>query len=84
MDTWDIIKSLLSWVIYPILCLFGYMYKKNVNDLEELKKEVSALKINQAVSISQIEDIRNDIKDLVQIVRDTSESLRKEIRSIKP
>lgn len=81
--SWDLIKGVVSWIIVPIIASLSYFIKKNFSDIDHLKVEVSELKVKQAVSESQIHDIREDIKDLVKVVRDVEANIIVDLKCIQ-
>ncbi len=59
----------------PICAVVGWLFKKQWNDIQDLRDEVSKLKITQAVSTNQIDSIKEDIRDLSQVVRDAEKNI---------
>lgn len=77
LDIWEVSKETMRWIIYPLMGLFGYLYKRQNGDIDILKQDISQLKINQAVSMSQIDDIRNDIKELTIAVKELTKAINR-------
>jgi len=83
VGTWEIVKGFMSYVAYPVMALFGYLFRKQAAEIHSLRLDVAELKIAQAVSTSQIKDIREDIKDLTQVVRDAERVITEDIKILR-
>lgn len=81
--SWELIKGILNWVVYPVVLLLGYFFKKQAGAVEMLQKDVEHLKITQAVTTSQIKDIREDIKDLTSVVREAEKTITSDIKTLR-
>jgi len=80
---WELTKGLMTWVIFPLLCVISYFFKKNLSDMATLQTEVNILKIQQAVSDSHIQNIREDIKELGVIIRISNATIAADIKALR-
>lgn len=64
MELWDILKTLSSWIIMPLIGGLMYFVRKSFNRLEKMEEEVQEQKIKTAVIESKVDDIRDDIKEI--------------------
>ena len=83
MGIWEILKGVAAIIILPILGAFSYFFRKMVGDLEMLQVQITDLKIKQAVSESQIQDIREDIKGLVIILKEVEATIVSDIKDLQ-
>lgn len=61
---WDVIKSLMQWLVIPLLTALAYFFKKAHVRLDKLEEDMTGTKTRIAVVESKIDDIREDIKDI--------------------
>lgn len=70
---WELIKSLFSWVIYPLLLALAWFHREQTKDtkreIKEMRDEISNIKTELAVTAAQVGNIREDIRDLIKVVR---------------
>lgn len=78
-----IIKTVLNGVVYAVLGVFSFIFKKQWSDLNHVKQEVYDLKISHAVSKSQINDLREDIKELKKDIKDAEYNILQDIKSLQ-
>ena len=78
--SWELLKGLLHWVIYPIICFLGWLFKSQYKEVQVIKEEISKLKTDHAVVASQVQDVREDIKDLVQVVRNVEKNIIEQLK----
>lgn len=83
VGSWEVVKAIMNWIVYPVMLLLAYLFKKQLKDLDMLKSDVEKLKITQAVTTSQINDIREDIKDLTSVVRDAERSITLDLKALR-
>lgn len=81
--SWEVIKTLISWVVYPIIGLLSYLFKRQSSEISMLQVDIANLKIEQAVANSQIRDIREDIKDLTNVVREAERTITDDIKVLR-
>ncbi len=75
MESWELIKGVMSWVVYPVICLLAWMFKAQYDEIKIMKEDVAKLKTDVAVTASQVQDIREDIKDLISVVRNAEKNI---------
>lgn len=80
---WELLKGLLSWVIYPILCLLAWLFKEQASEVKNLKQELFELKISIAVAKSQIDDIKNSVINLTHVIKDLEITIRDDIKELR-
>lgn len=73
--SWEVVKGVMSWIIYPVICLLAWLFKVQHSDMVTLKQDVARLKTDVAVTASQVQDIREDIKDLISVVRSAERNI---------
>lgn len=61
---WDVIKSLMQWLVLPLVTGLVYFFKKAHVRLDRLEEDMTGTKTRIAVVESKIDDIREDIKDI--------------------
>lgn len=83
VGSWEVIKGLMSWVVYPLMLLLGYLFKKQAMEMSVLRVEVDELKIKQAVVNSQIQDIKEGIRDLTDVVREAGKIITQDIKNLR-
>ncbi len=83
VGSWEVVKGLMSWVVYPAMMLLGYLFKTQSTDIQMLKTEVAALKIALAVATSQIHDIREDIRDLTSAIKHAEITITEDFRILR-
>lgn len=85
--TWTIVKGIFNWVIYPLVGLIGYLFTSYVKKYDQviasLSTDVADLKTKQAVTSSQISDIREDLRNLTQAVKDAENHISRDIMSLQ-
>lgn len=64
MELWDLAKGFMQWLVLPILGSFAYFIRKYISKVEQVEIEMSQMKVKQAVLESQIDDIKQDIRDI--------------------
>lgn len=77
------LEFIKGWLFLPIVGVLGYFIKKTFSDIDAIKEQVAMLKISQAVADSQIKDIREDIKDLVKVVREVEATIVHDIKLLQ-
>lgn len=61
---WDLFKSLLQWLLLPLIAALGYFFKTANRRIHKLEDDMISSKTRIAVIESKIDDIREDIKDI--------------------
>jgi ABC-type uncharacterized transport system ATPase subunit len=82
-ELWEFIKATFHWIVISVLGLFAYLFKKHASDVDTLKEQVAMLKTSQAVAESQIKDIRDDIKDLIKVVKEVEYTIVADIKTLQ-
>jgi hypothetical protein len=81
-ETWTLIKFVGQWIIYPLIGLIGIFYKKQVNEIQIIKEDVTKLKISEAIYKNQILELKEDIRDLTLAMKETSQDIKALIREL--
>lgn len=64
---WEGIKTAINWVMVPISALMSYVlykHKKAEQKLEDLGDNVHKLEVSHEISVVEIREIKQDIKDI--------------------
>jgi hypothetical protein len=63
-STWDVVKTLIQFLVIPLVTGLAYFFKKAHVRLDKLEDDMTGTKTRVAVVESKIDDIREDIKDI--------------------
>jgi chaperonin cofactor prefoldin len=79
---WDSLKILGNWIWYLILPVLGWFLREQFSEAKIMKQKISDLEVRQAVTDSQIKDIRGDIQDLNKVVRDAEKRITEDLKDL--
>ena len=65
---WDLIKSLMNWVIVPVIGFLGWNYKKHVEKIDELEDQLHTMRIENAVIKTELHNITKILDELKVMV----------------
>lgn len=80
---WELLNAIMKWMIWPFMLIIGHFYKKHTTEITALEREVTSLKISHAVTSSQVEHIREDIKELSTLIKDSQGRIREDLKALK-
>lgn len=83
IGNWELLKNITNWIIYPILCILAWFLKDKSQEINAMKQDIAQLHTRQAVSESQIKDIRDDIKELSQVVKESTKAISEDIKDLR-
>ncbi len=70
---WDSLKVIGNWIWYLIVPIL---------EVKIMKQDIALLKTNQAVTDSQIKDIRDDIHDLTKVIREAEKTITEDLKDL--
>ncbi len=79
---WDTIKVLGNWIWYLVVPVLGWFLREQYSETKLMKTKIADLEVRQAVMGSQIKDIRADIQDLTQVVRDAEKQITEDLKDL--
>ncbi len=68
METWDLIKQLMNWIIVPVIGFLGWNYKKHVEKIDELEDQLNTMRIENAVIKTELHNITKMLDELKAMV----------------
>ncbi len=64
LGIWEVAKSTLQYIIFPVVAGFAYFLKKYIKRVEMSEERISLLSVRLSVVESKIDDIREDLKEI--------------------
>ncbi len=68
METWDLLKQLMNWVIVPVIGFLGWNYKKHVEKIDELEQQIHSMKVENAIIKTELHNITKMLDELKVMV----------------
>lgn len=65
---WEYIRSFISVVVVPAFSVLFWSYKKGVNKIESLERQVIAMKIENATVKEQLKNITERLNELKMLM----------------
>ncbi len=79
---WDSLKVIGNWIWYLIVPILGWFLREQYSEVKIMKQDIALLKTNQAVTDSQIKDIRDDIHDLTKVIREAEKTITEDLKDL--
>ncbi len=64
LDAWDMLKSVVDWLVIPAVGGLSFFMRRHVKKVEDIEKRITFAEVRVAVIESKIDDIRDDIKEI--------------------
>jgi len=63
-SVWDIVKTLLQFLVFPIVGVVSYFVKQNLTRIDSMETSLREAETRLSVVESKIDDIREDLKEI--------------------
>lgn len=64
LGIWEIIKSLLQLLVFPIVAGLAYFFRKYIHKVDKMEADIRDIEIRTAVVESKIDDIRDALREI--------------------
>ncbi len=64
METWDLVRMVLGYTLYPIIMVGAWFMRKQYDRLDKVEVDLRKQITRTAVIESKVDDIRDDIKEI--------------------